>query len=101
MEREDFDFKNFEKEAIKKLQVGEPLEGADGVLAPLLKRLFNASLEGELDAHLKTGKEKNRKNGKGSKKLKTSFGEVEIDKPRGRNSTFSGLFNFISSAPSY
>jgi len=89
MEREDFDFKNFEEEAIKKLQDGEPLEGAGGVLAPLLKRLLNASLEGELDAHLKTGKEKNRKNGKGSKKLKTSFGEVEIDTPRDRNSTFS------------
>lgn len=89
MKTEEFDFTSFEKEAIEKLQKGEPLEGRNGVLAPLLKRLLNASLEGELDGHLQESKERNRKNGKGSKRLKTSFGEIEIDSPRDRNSSFT------------
>lgn len=88
MKEEDFDFKEFEQEAIDKLKQGKSLEGKDGILAPLLKRLLNASLEGELDAHLSDKKISNRRNGKGSKKLKTSFGEIEIDSPRDRNSSF-------------
>ena len=49
---EDFDFNEFQKEAIGKLKAGQSLTGKDGILTPLVKQLIEASLEGELDAHL-------------------------------------------------
>jgi hypothetical protein len=42
--KQPFDFKVFEDEAIEQLKKGKPLEGKDGVLAPLIKRLVEASL---------------------------------------------------------
>ncbi|GET24184.1 IS256 family transposase [Prolixibacter sp. NT017] len=89
MEEQKFDYEAFEKEAIEQLKKGKKLEGKGGVLAPLLQRLLNASLHGELDAHLQEGETQNRRNGKGTKKVKTSFGEIEIDSPRDRESSFS------------
>lgn len=84
---EGFDFDSFEKSAIKRLKDGEKLEGKDGILAPLIKKLLDASLEGELDAHLRSGAN-NRRNGKGNKRVKTSFGEIEVSTPRDRNGSF-------------
>jgi putative transposase len=83
-----FDFKDFEKEAMKGLKEGKPLEGKEGILAPLIKRLVEASLEGELDNHLNEEESPNRRNGKMSKKVKTGFGQVEIKTPRDREGTF-------------
>lgn len=83
-----FDYKSFEQEALKQLKAGKPLEGKEGVLAPLIKRLVEAGLEGELDEHLEGKEVANRRNGKMSKKVKTGFGSVEIHTPRDRNSTF-------------
>jgi transposase-like protein len=83
-----FDFKSFEQEAIKKLRSGKPLEGKDGVLAPLIKRLVEAGLNGEMDAHLSKSKKVNRRNGKMGKQVKTAFGQVEINTPRDRSSSF-------------
>jgi len=88
MEKEKFDYTKFEKEAIKQLQEGKKLEGKEGVLAPLIKRLVEAGLNGELEGHLKERKRTNRRNGKSSKQVKTVFGSVEIATPRDRNSTF-------------
>jgi putative transposase len=82
-----FNYQEFEEEAIKRLQNGEPLEGKDGILAPLLKRLVEAGLNGEMDAHLMAAKS-NRRNGKMGKQVKTAFGKVDINTPRDRNSTF-------------
>lgn len=87
-EKPVFDYKEFENEAINALKNGRPLEGKDGVLAPLIKRLIEAGLNGELDAHMMHDTDKNRRNGKTSKRVKTAFGNVEIDTPRDRNSTF-------------
>lgn len=84
----DFNFKQFEQQAIEQLKSGKALEGKDGVLAPLIKRLVEASLEGELDAHLKNTDSINRRNGKTSKHVKTSFGSIHITTPRDRNSSF-------------
>ena len=89
MDRNDFKYEDFEKEAIEQLKAGKSLEGKNGILAPLLQRLLNASLDGELDAHLKEKEQANRRNGKGNKKIKTSFGEIEINTPRDRNSSFT------------
>jgi putative transposase len=85
---EAFDFKAFEADAIKSLKEGKALEGKDGILAPLIKRLVEAGLEGELDAHLRDSKGINRRNGKMNKKVKTGFGPVEINTPRDRDSSF-------------
>src|SRR4029078_3348163 len=80
--------KAFEEEAIKRLQQGKALEGKDGVLAPLIKRLVEAVLNGEMNAHLTDSKRNNRRNGKTGKQVKTAFGQVEINTPRDRNSSF-------------
>jgi transposase-like protein len=87
-EDDKFDFKNFEQEAIEKLKSGQPLEGKDGILAPMIKRLLESSLNGELDIHLQQNTSSNRRNGKMSKQLKTAFGQVEVNTPRDRSSTF-------------
>jgi putative transposase len=83
-----FNFKEFEEQAIKRLQEGHSLEGKDGVLAPLIKRLIEAGLNGEMDAHLVGSRKQNRRNGKTGKQVKTAFGKVDIETPRDRNSTF-------------
>jgi len=86
-EKPPFNYKEFEQEAIKRLRNGEALEGKDGILAPLLKRLIEAGLNGEMDAHLMQP-DSNRRNGKMGKQVKTAFGNVDINTPRDRNSTF-------------
>lgn len=88
MDGKDFNYKEFEKEALEGLKSGKKLEGKNGVLAPLLQRLLNASLNGELDAHLKESNRPNRRNGRGKKKVKTGFGTIELTPPRDRNGSF-------------
>lgn len=88
MKEKKFNFEKFEQEAIEGLRSGKKLEGKDGVLAPLLKRILEAGMQGELQAHLESDKTSNRRNGKMSKGVKTSFGKVVIETPRDRNSTF-------------
>lgn len=88
MNTTEFDFNTFEAEALKGLQEGKPLEGKNGVLAPLVKRLLEAGLNGELTAHLSESITPNRRNGKMSKSVKTIFGNVDIDTPRDREGSF-------------
>lgn len=73
------------------LMKGKPLTGKDGVFTPLLKKIIEASLEGEMDSHLKgEGRSsKNRRNGKGRKNLSSSLGELEIFTPRDRDGSFN------------
>lgn len=90
--KEEFNWNNFEEEAISRLQKGEELGGKEGILAPMIKRLLEASLEGELDVHLKESKKKgksNRRNGKQSKNLKTSYGKIKLETSRDRTGTFN------------
>jgi transposase-like protein len=85
----DFDYNAFEKEAILKLQQGVSLEGANVVLAPLLKRLLEAGLQGELSSHLsKPSERNNRRNGLSTKKVKTHYGSIEVSTPRDRSCSF-------------
>ena len=86
--KKHFDYKQFEEEALQQLRSGKRLEGTDGILAPLIKRLVEASLEGELTVHISNDPVANRRNGKQSKKVKTGFGTVDIITPRDRNSSF-------------
>ena len=87
--RKEFDYKEFEKDALLKLKQGVSLEGENGILAPLLKRLLEAGLQGELAGHLSQRDEiKNRRNGVSSKKVKTHYGSIEVSTPRDRNGSF-------------
>ena len=45
---EKFDF----EEALKALKSGQAITGKDGVLAPLIKQLTEAALEGEIESHI-------------------------------------------------
>ena len=84
-----FDYKEFEQEALIKLKQGVSLEGENGILAPLLKRLLEAGLQGELEGHLaESGEAKNRRNGISSKKVKTHYGTIDVSTPRDRNGSF-------------
>ena len=86
--QESFDYQSFEKEALKALYEGKSLEDA---LGPLLKRIVEAGLQGEMQAHLEEEKAsglRNRRNGKMGKTVRTRFGQVPIDTPRDREETY-------------
>lgn len=86
MANEEIDYKL----AAEQLRTGKPLFGKDGALAPMLERILNAALEGEMDAHLsKESRESgNRRNGKMSKTVQTQYGEVTVETPRDRDGSF-------------
>ena len=88
-EQKKFNWEEFEQEAREKLKKGVPLEGKEGILVPMIKRLVEASLEGEMEGHLDEKVVVNRRNGKNSKQVKTSFGNVDIVTPRDRNGSFT------------
>ena len=62
MDNNEFDYKR----AAEQLRKCEPLFGKDGALAPMLERILNAALEGEMYAHLSDDERSkgNRRNGK-------------------------------------
>jgi putative transposase len=74
---------------------GVNLVGEGGLLQQLTKRVLEAALEGELDAHLGYGKherdggEGNARNGKRAKTVLTETGPVELDVPRDRAGSFT------------
>ena len=91
--KEEFDFESIKNRAIEQLKAGKPLSGKDGAFAPLLESILNATLEGEMDAHL-TEKERmgNCRNGKMQKQVQISLSEVTVSTPRDRNSSFDPQF---------
>ena len=86
MDNKEIDYKR----AAEQLRNGEPLFGKDGALAPMLERILNAALEGEMDAHLSLDErsEGNRRNGKLPKQVQTRYGEVTVETPRDRDGSF-------------
>jgi len=84
MKEDKFDFEAFVRQAGEQLCQGKPFTGKDGVFAPLLKRVLEASLEGELDSHLEESRtlESNRRNGHTHKTIKSSSGAFEVSTPR-------------------
>ena len=55
----------------------------------MIKKLLEASLEGEIENHLSSeDEENNRRNGRNSKTLNTSSGSFELFTPRDRNGSF-------------
>ncbi|RXJ68324.1 IS256 family transposase [Halarcobacter ebronensis] len=75
-------------DALKQIKAGAKIDGKDGVLAPLIKQLTEAALQAELESHLTTEINKNRKNGKSNKTMKSSVGEFELEIPRDRNGSY-------------
>ena len=66
------------KKAAHQLRSGESLFGKDGALAPMLERILNAALEGEMDAHLsrEARENGNRRNGKMSKQVQLNMARL-------------------------
>lgn len=85
----EFDYKNFEEEAINKLREGNGFLGPEGALTGLIKHLLEVGLDSELEVHLGSEEEAgNRRNGHTSKSVKTSLGTVNINPPRDRSGSF-------------
>ena len=81
---QSFDF----NKALAELQSGKGLTGEDGVLTPLIKQLTEAALKAELEQHLESNPEPNRKNGTTKKTVKSSVGQFELETPRDRIGSF-------------
>lgn len=80
-------------EFLKQFKSGEELTS---FLGELQKRGIEQLLEGELDAHLdyekhQKSKGSNYRNGHTTKRIKSSFGETEINVPRDRDSSFNPM----------
>lgn len=89
MKKEDL----LKDEFLKQFKTGEEL---NSFLAELQKRGVEKILEGELDDHLGYDKNQksstdNKRNGYNKKKIKTSYGESEIQVPRDRDATFNPM----------
>lgn len=74
-----------EQELLDSLQSGAGLQEA---MAPLIKRVMEAALEGEMDSYLADNQSGNYRNGRSKKQLKSSSGTFELATPRDRNSEF-------------
>jgi transposase-like protein len=80
-------------EFLKQFKTGDELHS---FLAQLQKRGIEKMLEGELDVHLGYDKHdksdgSNARNGFSTKKVKTSYGESEIQVPRDRDASFNPM----------
>ena len=85
-----FDYNKFEQETLGALREGKPLTGKGGVLTPLIKKIIEASLEGEMSNYLSSddSSSDNRRNGKSRKVVKSTHGEFELSTPRDRSGGF-------------
>lgn len=98
--RFSFEMKKKQQESPQILKVPTEAELVEGLyngqsltqlLAPLLKRVVEAALSGELSAHIASEKEEgivNRRNGLQSKRVRSEFGPIDIETSRDRNGTF-------------
>lgn len=85
-----FDYEKAKKKVKEEFRSGKSLFSKDGAFAPLLQEMLNSILEGEIEGHLDEAERSsgNRKNGKGTKLLKTSSGTIEVTTPRDRLNNF-------------
>ena len=91
MDRTSKEYAAMRDKALQQLRSGASLTGKDGAFAPLLKEFLEAALDGEMASHLDEEEraEGNKRNGRGSKRVKSMAGEFEIETPQDRHSTFS------------
>jgi transposase-like protein len=89
----EFDYEEVKNKALEQLKTGRPLLGKGGALGPLFKSFLEAALEAELENHLQESQyedegDRNRRNGHGTKQLRTSEGTMELSTPRDRGGSF-------------
>lgn len=89
MKTEDF----VSEEFLKQFKTGEQL---NNFLASIQKRAIEKMLEGELDDHLGYDKHQqnqsaNSRNGYGKKKVRTGYGQMDIEVPRDRDASFNPM----------
>lgn len=79
-----------QEKALKQLMNGESLFGKEGAFAPMLKSFLEAALQAEMEAHLTDEQRSkgNKRNGKGTKTIKSSTGSFQIATPQDRHSDF-------------
>lgn len=87
---ESKEFTEMRDKALEQLMSGKSLLGKDGALAPILQQFLESALEAEMEEHLdeQERSKKNKRNGKGEKTVKSNVGEVTLETPQDRNSTF-------------
>ena len=80
MDRNSEEYQQMRDKALSQLRSGESLTGKDGAFGPLLKEFLEAALDGEMSSHLDASERLNgnKRNGRGSKRVKTMAGEIEI-----------------------
>lgn len=85
----DFNFKQLQEMIVEEIRAGKSLLGKEGLLTPLIKSALEATLAGEMQAHLaETRVNQNRGNGKSVKTVKHSSGSFELETPRDRDGSF-------------
>ena len=91
MDRNSEEYQQMRDKALSQLRSGESLTGKDGAFGPLLKEFLEAALDGEMSSHLDDSErlKGNKRNGRGSKRVKTMAGEIDIVTPQDRHSSFS------------
>src|SRR6056297_725368 len=79
-----------QEKALAQLKSGESLFGKEGAFAPMLQGFIEAALQAEMDGHLDEEERRggNKRNGKGSKTIKSSAGSFQINTPQDRQSSF-------------
>lgn len=91
MDRNSIEYQIMRDKALSQLRSGESLTGKNGAFGPLLKEFLESALDGEMSSHLDAEERSNgnKRNGRGSKRVKTMAGEIEIVTPQDRHSSFS------------
>lgn len=90
-ERVKSEREEFREKVLQQFLNGEPLMGKNGALAPMLKEFLETALEAEMEAHLEENQGRcsgNKRNGKKEKTLKSNEGEITIQTPQDRQSSF-------------
>jgi transposase-like protein len=86
-----FDLESMKKQYLEEFRSGKSSTGKGGAFAPLFKQFLEAALQAELEEHLSSDDSdevSNRRNGKVSKTVKTSDGEIDVVTSRDRNGSF-------------
>jgi transposase-like protein len=88
--QESEEFISMRDKALEQLMKGQSLTGKGGVFAPLIEQFLESALQAEMSSHLSADERSrgNKRNGTGSKTVKTSHGEVTISTPQDRHSSF-------------
>lgn len=80
----------FEKKVLDQFLSGKSLFGKDGAFAPMLKNVLDKALQAEMENHLNESERSssNKRNGVRTKTVKSSYGNIEVNTPQDRNSSF-------------